>query len=215
MLRCMRMWIEGCGITSAALQRCLSKQHGTGVGRQGCSGCLESSCKVRGLSDLQQTFCAEALRCHVLVAACILCCATHLSCSTGCPRTSHLADSDEVLQSENVVCDHSQRMHLFPTVPIALDSACLFCMTLSLLLYGHAGEKVRVVAIGGSVTTGMGARNLTEAYPYRIVQWLRSLGSEKRPADVEVGLCITRERFLPHHGAADVHLHRSKCAIED
>ena len=78
----------------------------------------------------------------------------------------------------------------------------------------HTGEKVRVVAIGGSVTTGMGVRNLTEAYPYRIVEWLRSLGSKERPADVEVGLCITQERFLPHHGAADVHLHGSK-AIED
>ncbi|CAL5223929.1 g6531 [Coccomyxa viridis] len=47
------------------------------------------------------------------------------------------------------------------------------------------GELVRVVAIGGSVTTGMGARNLTEAYPYRIVQWLRSLGTDERPAKVE------------------------------
>lgn len=82
-------------------------------------------------------------------------------------------------------------MHLFPTVLIALANACLSCMGLSLLIYGHAGEKVRVVAIGGSVTTGMGARNLTEAYPYRIVQWLRSLGSEEAPVDVEVGLCIT------------------------
>ncbi len=49
---------------------------------------------------------------------------------------------------------------------------------------------MRVVAIGGSVTTGMGARNLTEAYPYRIVQWLRSLGTDERPARVEVSPCM-------------------------
>ena len=51
---------------------------------------------------------------------------------------------------------------------------------------------MRVVAIGGSVTTGMGARNVTEAYPHRIVQWLRSLGTDERPAQVEVGLCMHR-----------------------
>ena len=51
---------------------------------------------------------------------------------------------------------------------------------------------MRVVAIGGSVTTGMGSRNVTEAYPHRIVQWLRSLGTDERPAQVEVGLCMHR-----------------------
>ena len=49
---------------------------------------------------------------------------------------------------------------------------------------------MRVVAIGGSVTTGMGARNLTEAYPYRIVQWLRSLSTDERPAKVEASFCL-------------------------
>ena len=53
-------------------------------------------------------------------------------------------------------------------------------------LLGAAGEKVTVVAIGGSVTTGMGAWNLSDAYPYRIAAWLETLGTEERPAQIEV-----------------------------
>ena len=53
-------------------------------------------------------------------------------------------------------------------------------------LLGGPGEKVTVVAIGGSVTTGMGARNLSDAYPYRIAAWLDTLGTEDRPAQIEV-----------------------------
>ena len=49
---------------------------------------------------------------------------------------------------------------------------------------------MRVVAIGGSVTTGMGARDVTDSYPYRIVHWLKSLGTDERPAQVEVSLCM-------------------------
>jgi hypothetical protein len=49
---------------------------------------------------------------------------------------------------------------------------------------------VKVVAIGGSVTTGMGALQLEDAYPNRIVAWLQSLGSEDRPARVEVGALL-------------------------
>ena len=59
-----------------------------------------------------------------------------------------------------------------------------------------AGEKVTVVAIGGSVTTGMGARNLSDAYPYRIAQWLRTLGSGEHPAQVEVRTLLTADWCL-------------------
>ena len=59
-----------------------------------------------------------------------------------------------------------------------------------------AGEKVTLVAIGGSVTTGMGARNLSDAYPYRIAQWLRTLGSDEHPAQVEVRTLLTADWCL-------------------
>lgn len=43
-----------------------------------------------------------------------------------------------------------------------------------------------VVAVGGSVTTGMGALRLEDSYPHRIVAWLRSLGGGAHAANVEV-----------------------------
>ena len=52
---------------------------------------------------------------------------------------------------------------------------------------GASGERVTIVAIGGSVTTGMGAWNLSDAYPYRIAAWLGTLGTDERPAQIEVG----------------------------
>ena len=59
---------------------------------------------------------------------------------------------------------------------------------------GASGERVTIVAIGGSVTTGMGAWNLSDAYPYRIAAWLETLGTEERPAQIEVA----RSAWPPH-----------------
>jgi hypothetical protein len=48
-----------------------------------------------------------------------------------------------------------------------------------------AGELVRVVAVGGSVSTGMGAAELEQSYLHRVVAWLRSLGDARHPVRVE------------------------------
>ena len=45
---------------------------------------------------------------------------------------------------------------------------------------------MRVVAVGGSVTTGMGAPRPEDAYLSLVVEWLRSLGDEAHPVRVEV-----------------------------
>lgn len=49
-----------------------------------------------------------------------------------------------------------------------------------------AGELVKVVAVGGSVTTGMGAHSSNESYVERIHSWLQSLGTEDHPVHIEV-----------------------------
>lgn len=59
----------------------------------------------------------------------------------------------------------------------------------------NAGDLVKVVAVGGSVTTGMGAHNGNESYVQRIHAWLRSLGSEDHPVQIEV----TPGRAFLHH----------------
>jgi hypothetical protein len=59
----------------------------------------------------------------------------------------------------------------------------------------NAGDLVKVVAVGGSVTTGMGARNGNESYVQRIHAWLRSLGTEDHPVRMEV----TPSRASLHH----------------
>lgn len=62
------------------------------------------------------------------------------------------------------------------------------------------GDLVKVVAIGGSVTTGMGALKIEDAYPNRIVAWLRSLGHEDRPVRIEVHyFAASAAIFLPLH----------------
>ncbi|KAK9836351.1 hypothetical protein WJX81_007868 [Elliptochloris bilobata] len=48
------------------------------------------------------------------------------------------------------------------------------------------GELVRVVAVGGSVTTGMGAARPEDAYLNLVTAWLRSLGDETHPVRIEV-----------------------------
>ncbi|BDA48468.1 hypothetical protein COCOBI_12-1470 [Coccomyxa sp. Obi] len=47
------------------------------------------------------------------------------------------------------------------------------------------GELVKVVAVGGSVTTGMGARLWNESYVQRIHSWLQSLGTQDHPVHIE------------------------------
>ncbi|EIE27712.1 hypothetical protein COCSUDRAFT_55698 [Coccomyxa subellipsoidea C-169] len=47
------------------------------------------------------------------------------------------------------------------------------------------GELVKVVAVGGSVTAGMGARYGNESYIQRIHTWLQNLGTEDRPVQIE------------------------------
>lgn len=62
------------------------------------------------------------------------------------------------------------------------------------------GDLVKVVAIGGSVTTGMGALKIEDAYPNRIVAWLRSLGHEDHPVRIEVHyFAASAAIFLPLH----------------
>lgn len=43
-----------------------------------------------------------------------------------------------------------------------------------------------MVAVGGSVTTGMGAARREDAYLSLVVAWLRSLGDEAHPVRVQV-----------------------------
>ena len=45
-----------------------------------------------------------------------------------------------------------------------------------------------MVAVGGSVTTGMGAARREDAYLSLVVAWLRSLGDEAHPVRVQVPL---------------------------
>jgi hypothetical protein len=65
-----------------------------------------------------------------------------------------------------------------------------------------------VVAIGGSVTTGMGALRSEDAYTSRIVAWLRSLGNDDHPVNVEV--C----RLLTAVGPVHVTTHLRACMPE-
>jgi hypothetical protein len=72
----------------------------------------------------------------------------------------------------------------------------------SALTGAHAtGEPVRVVAVGGSVTTGMGAPRPQDAYLALVVAWLRSLGDAAHPVRVEVG--APRPRRLSGMGPPD------------
>ena len=51
-----------------------------------------------------------------------------------------------------------------------------------------AGELVKVVAVGGSVSTGMGAHHLEQSYLHRVIAWLHSLGDARHPVRIEVRL---------------------------
>lgn len=63
-----------------------------------------------------------------------------------------------------------------------------------------AGELVRVVAVGGSVTSGMGAPRPEDAYLSLVVKWLRSLGDEAHPVRIEVCLpCGPSPVLCMHH----------------
>ncbi len=85
-----------------------------------------------------------------------------------------------------------------PSCPSALPS-CPSCLTGA----RAAGELVRVVAVGGSVTTGMGAPRPQDAYLALVVAWLRSLGDAAHPVRVEVGF-PPRPSRLPEMEPPDV-----------
>lgn len=56
-----------------------------------------------------------------------------------------------------------------------------------------------MVAVGGSVTTGMGAARREDAYLSLVVAWLRSLGEEAHPVRIEVQP-LDLARVLPGTG---------------